>query len=230
MTLEYRTVATAWGGSEASVAAPDDGGGNRSPAAHIGRLGRTVAALRQSPWAAVALRCAAILVGMSLLSAIGALSIKKSLEGSALLGGALGRGQLATHLNAEWLAPAAVPQAPAVEPAAPPAEVPAEARAAPEQQPGCDKPPASTGVTADGKVILNEASVQELTRLPGIGQRRAEQIVELRTRLKRFKRLSDLLRVRGIGPRALKRLKPHVVLDAPREPAAAGASQAEQLE
>lgn len=75
-------------------------------------------------------------------------------------------------------------------------------------------PPAS-GVTADGKVILNLASEVELTRLPGVGKRRAEQIVALRTRLGKFRKLRDLLRVKGIGPRSLKRLAPLVVLDPP---------------
>jgi competence protein ComEA len=64
-------------------------------------------------------------------------------------------------------------------------------------------------------VILNAASADELTRLPGVGKRRAEAIVELRTRLKRFRRVQDLLRVKGIGPRSLKRLMPHMVLDEP---------------
>ena len=60
--------------------------------------------------------------------------------------------------------------------------------------------------------------------LPGVGQRRAEAIVELRTRLKRFRRVQDLLRVKGIGPRSLKRLMPHMVLDAPAPVADAGGS------
>jgi competence protein ComEA len=62
---------------------------------------------------------------------------------------------------------------------------------------------------------LNEASAAELTQLPGVGQKRAEAIVALRTRLKRFRQLTDLLRVKGIGPRGLKRMLPHLVLDAP---------------
>jgi competence protein ComEA len=75
----------------------------------------------------------------------------------------------------------------------------------------------SAGVTADGKVILNVAGVEDLRRLPGVGSRRAESIVALRDRLKRFRRLSDLLRVRGLGVRALKRIEPHAVLDPPPE-------------
>jgi competence protein ComEA len=65
--------------------------------------------------------------------------------------------------------------------------------------------------------VLNAASPDELRRLPGIGPSKAEAIVELRTRLKKFRRVTELLRVRGIGPKSLKRLEPLVVLDAPIE-------------
>ncbi len=85
-----------------------------------------------------------------------------------------------------------------------------------------DEPPAP-GVTPDGKVILNTASVDELTRLPGVGQKRAQKIVELRTRIKRFRKPTDLLRVRGIGVKSLRKMLPHLVVDPPppSEPAAA---------
>ncbi len=71
-------------------------------------------------------------------------------------------------------------------------------------------------------MILNLATADELRRLPGIGQRRAEAIVALRERLKRFRKVSDLLRVRGLGPRGLKRIQPHVLIDPPPENAGAG--------
>ncbi len=73
----------------------------------------------------------------------------------------------------------------------------------------------TTGLTADGRVILNKANVQELTLLPGIGQKRAAKIVELRERLGGFKRISDLLRVRGIGNKSLRKLMPHLILNPP---------------
>jgi len=75
---------------------------------------------------------------------------------------------------------------------------------------------ASTGMTEDGKVILNLASVEDLRHLPGVGQKRAGAILVLRTRLGRFKQVNDLLRVKGIGVRGLKKIMPHVVLDAPK--------------
>jgi competence protein ComEA len=72
-------------------------------------------------------------------------------------------------------------------------------------------------VLPDGRVVLNTATPKELTTLPGIGQKRAEAIIALRTRLKGFRKLSDLLRVKGIGVKSLKKLEPKVVLDVPAE-------------
>jgi competence protein ComEA len=72
-------------------------------------------------------------------------------------------------------------------------------------------------VTADGKVILNRARVEELRKIPGIGPKRAEAILALRGKLKRFKRPSDLLRVKGIGPKSLVRMQTHFVLDDPNK-------------
>jgi competence protein ComEA len=69
------------------------------------------------------------------------------------------------------------------------------------------------GITPDGKVILNVASAEELTKLPGVGMKRAQAIVTLRAKLKRFKSATELLRVKGIGPRGLQRMLPHLVLD-----------------
>jgi competence protein ComEA len=63
---------------------------------------------------------------------------------------------------------------------------------------------------------LNRAGVDELRRIPGVGPKRARLIVELRQKLGgRFKRLGDLLRVKGIGVKSLKKMEAHVVLDAP---------------
>lgn len=70
-------------------------------------------------------------------------------------------------------------------------------------------------ITPDGKVVLNLASEAELRKLPGIGKSRARAIVEQRERVGRFRRLEDLLRVKGIGPKRLAALRARLVLDAP---------------
>jgi competence protein ComEA len=52
--------------------------------------------------------------------------------------------------------------------------------------------------------------VEELERLPGIGPVLARRIVEDRGRNGQYRRLEDLLRVKGIGPKKLKKLRPHL--------------------
>ncbi|MCC7386941.1 MAG: helix-hairpin-helix domain-containing protein [Deltaproteobacteria bacterium] len=63
-------------------------------------------------------------------------------------------------------------------------------------------------------VDLNHASVETLARLPGVGPVRARRIAEARTR-RPYRRVGDLLRVKGIGPKILARLAPYVVIGAP---------------
>jgi competence ComEA-like helix-hairpin-helix protein len=79
-----------------------------------------------------------------------------------------------------------------------------------------------SGVLPDGCVILNVATEEELTKLPGIGPSRARAILALRQRLAKFRAVEDLLRVKGIGRKTLRRIKPAAVLDRPVAVAAQG--------
>ena len=102
---------------------------------------------------------------------------------------------------------------------APPAPAPHElvANAAPAPAPAMPPPdtsgmaPASLASGA-GRVDLNRASAQELDALPGIGPVLADRIVHHRMEHGPFRRVEDLAAVRGIGPRALERLRPRVVV------------------
>jgi competence protein ComEA len=85
--------------------------------------------------------------------------------------------------------------------------------------PSENEAPPGGGLLADGRVILNAASETELTKLPGIGPSRARAIVALRQHLKKFRAVEDLLRIKGIGRKMLRRLRPNVVLDRPSEDA-----------
>lgn len=64
-----------------------------------------------------------------------------------------------------------------------------------------------------GVVNVNTASAEELSLLPGVGPARARAIVELRQQRGGFKRVEDLLEVKGIGEASLAKLKPYLALE-----------------
>ncbi|MDY0170034.1 MAG: helix-hairpin-helix domain-containing protein [Thermoguttaceae bacterium] len=60
------------------------------------------------------------------------------------------------------------------------------------------------------QVDLNSAPWQELVLLPGVGETLAMRIIESRETDGPFADTADLLRVRGIGPATLERLRPYL--------------------
>jgi competence protein ComEA len=63
-------------------------------------------------------------------------------------------------------------------------------------------------------VDLNRASRQQLQTLPGIGPKMADAILAARAG-KPFASVEDLRRVKGIGPKTLERLRPHIRVESP---------------
>ena len=57
------------------------------------------------------------------------------------------------------------------------------------------------------RIDLNRASVLELTRLPGIGEKRAQAIVAFRESHGGFQSVTQLLRIKGIGRAMLRKLR-----------------------
>ena len=93
---------------------------------------------------------------------------------------------------------------------APPAEAPTSAH--PPSIPAASGPRGRA--SPDAPVFLNDADEDELRRLPGVGPKRATAIVAQRRRVGRFRRIEELLRVKGIGRATLRRWRPLVRLDA----------------
>jgi comEA protein len=62
------------------------------------------------------------------------------------------------------------------------------------------------------KVNINEANMADLMKLPGIGSTYARRIVEYRERMGGFRSVDELTKVKGIGPKTLEKLRPHITL------------------
>lgn len=62
--------------------------------------------------------------------------------------------------------------------------------------------------TLSGVVNVNTASAQELQLLPGVGESRAAAIVATRKARGGFRRVEELVEVKGIGDAMLERLRP----------------------
>jgi competence ComEA-like helix-hairpin-helix protein len=80
-------------------------------------------------------------------------------------------------------------------------------------------------VLAMAAVNINTATKEELTSIKGIGEKRAQDIIDYRTKNGNFKSVDDLERVPGIGPGLMKQIRPQLtttgktVIDQPAEKA-----------
>ena len=92
----------------------------------------------------------------------------------------------------------------------------AAAGSAQAQSPAAEQA-AGTKAGASAPVNLNTASASQLESLPGIGARTAERIVEYRQKNGNFKKIEELMNVRGIGEKSFLRIKDRITV-APAAP------------
>lgn len=65
----------------------------------------------------------------------------------------------------------------------------------------------------DSKVVnINTAGIVELQTLPGIGEKKAQAILDYRNEHGAFTKVSDLAKVKGIGNKTLDKMKPYLGL------------------
>ncbi|WP_234404907.1 ComEA family DNA-binding protein [Paenibacillus bouchesdurhonensis] len=63
-----------------------------------------------------------------------------------------------------------------------------------------------------GLVSVNTANSMQLQTIPGIGERKAQAIIDYRNQHGSFNSLSDLKKVKGIGDKVFQKMKPYIRL------------------
>ena len=61
-------------------------------------------------------------------------------------------------------------------------------------------------------VNLNTATAEQLDRLPGVGAKTAALIIEYRQKNGGFKKIEDLMNIRGIGEKSFLKLRPLITV------------------
>ena len=77
------------------------------------------------------------------------------------------------------------------------------------------EPPGKASAAGGLHIDINRASAAELEKLPRIGPKTAERILAFRDAYGAFRTVNDLQQVKGIGPKTLELLRPHVYAGAP---------------
>src|SRR5262245_7592325 len=193
-------------------------------------------AARRAAWAPILLRVAAGGLALVGLAGIG-LAARKAPELAAPASpSSVGLAQLSGSISAQSAAADVARAVAAERPAASSPPATAASEAVPERPPSAAPPvpverpcpelaaspaalpspspaaPSSVSAVAAAPLVdLNSADARQLQRLPGVGAKRAQAIIELRQRLGGFRSAADLLRIRGIGRRTLARMQPLLV-------------------
>ncbi|ENX17408.1 hypothetical protein F895_00989 [Acinetobacter sp. CIP 64.2] len=70
----------------------------------------------------------------------------------------------------------------------------------------------SSGNIQGDKISLNQANLQQLQMLNGVGEKKAQAIVEYRQKNGGFKTVDELMNIKGIGPKLLEKNKSKLML------------------
>jgi competence protein ComEA len=93
----------------------------------------------------------------------------------------------------------------------------AAAQQAPATKPAAAKP-AKAAASSTAVVNLNTATQAQLETLPGVGAKAALRILEYRQKNGQFKKVEDLMNVKGIGEKSFLKLKPRLTVTGKTSP------------
>ena len=84
------------------------------------------------------------------------------------------------------------------------------------QEPRSSAKAATPSASSGTPINLNTATVAQLETLPGIGKSTAERILEYRQKNGGFKKVEDLMNVRGIGEKSFLKMKALITVTTPK--------------
>ena len=93
----------------------------------------------------------------------------------------------------------------------------APASALAQEKPARPAKAAKAAASAASPVNLNTATQAQLETLPGIGAAAAKRILEYRQKNGSFKKIEELMNVKGIGEKSFLKLKPLVTVGVPAQ-------------
>lgn len=101
---------------------------------------------------------------------------------------------------------------------------PAAAKAAVPKAPAKPRVPSAARVraTPGAPVNLNAASLAQLQSLPGVGPSTAQRILDYRQKNGAFKKIEELMNVKGLGEKSFLKLKPLITVSGEKSLAAEG--------
>ena len=77
---------------------------------------------------------------------------------------------------------------------------------------GSSKAGRSAAAAPSAPVNLNTATQAQIEALPGIGPKVAQRIIEYRQKNGQFKKIEDVMNVKGIGEKSFLKLKPYLTV------------------
>jgi competence protein ComEA len=95
----------------------------------------------------------------------------------------------------------------------------AQQKAAAPKSTAAKNAPKASAPTASSPLNINTATSAQLETLPGLGKAVAERIVEYRDKNGNFKKVEDLMNVKGIGEKSFLKLKPLITVTQKADPA-----------
>ena len=81
---------------------------------------------------------------------------------------------------------------------------------APEAPPAPAEEPVLEEVLVEKSVDINQASLEELDRLPGIGPALGQRIIDYREQNNGFYDIEEIMEVSGIGEKTFQKLEPYI--------------------